>query len=57
MNKVQLKDVQNVQFTNFARNFARVSINGQLKQIRFKAIKDDGKIKFIITKGLEYCIF
>lgn len=55
--KIELKDVVNVVFTNFARGFARVEIDGKIKQIRFTTTKDsNGKIKFEVYKGMEYCI-
>ena len=54
---IELKNVINVVFTNFARGFARVEIDGKIKQIRFATIKNDsGKIKFIVTKGIEHCV-
>lgn len=57
MNEIELKNVINIRFINFTRGFARVNINGELKQIRFKTIKNEfDKIKFIVTKGIEYCI-
>jgi hypothetical protein len=57
MNEIELRNVINIQYINFARNFARVNINDELKQIRFKSTKDEfGKIKLIVTKGIEHCI-